>query len=392
MVREFGSKEVRWSNDDKLNLVDVAKCLGITRVNNQGKEYVKWNNNKDRNNICGKLNYILSREGTPTQIKEEIEEVLFEIENGDNRNNIYISNWLAKRLATECNTDIAHEFKSWLVSLDCAREEMEKGNNYINQQQFIEYQNLINGALTTVAQQTMALVGQQTNLISEQSSLIDKQTNLINKQTEEYAKDREELKDFIGLKSSHTKAISTIIMSRCEKAYGTKLSSRDEQFKVNRDYFLGQMGVCKYEDISVIKYNEAIELAKTFEIIIIESEKKQKVDEEKIIVINNNGKSKPRRIGQKSEVVERDGKQYKKCSCCGEFKELNEDNFYKKEINLDGFEGKCKECKRNYYVSNRKQRLSYQNKYTHDNGIAIHHQGTFRNNSKYSFLNKDDDK
>ena len=24
MVREFGSKEVRWSNDDKLNLVDVA--------------------------------------------------------------------------------------------------------------------------------------------------------------------------------------------------------------------------------------------------------------------------------------------------------------------------------------------------------------------------------
>ena len=51
MVREFGSKEVRWSNDDKLNLVDVAKCLGITRVNNQGKEYVKWNNNKDRNNI-----------------------------------------------------------------------------------------------------------------------------------------------------------------------------------------------------------------------------------------------------------------------------------------------------------------------------------------------------
>ena len=126
MVREFGSKEVRWSNDDKLNLVDVAKCLGITRVNNQGKEYVKWNNNKDRNNICGKLNYILSREGTPTQIKEEIEEVLFEIENGDNRNNIYISNWLAKRLATECNTDIAHEFKSWLVSLDCAREEIEK--------------------------------------------------------------------------------------------------------------------------------------------------------------------------------------------------------------------------------------------------------------------------
>ena len=46
MVREFGAKEVRWSNDDKVNLVDVAKCLGLTKVNNNGKQYVRWNDGK----------------------------------------------------------------------------------------------------------------------------------------------------------------------------------------------------------------------------------------------------------------------------------------------------------------------------------------------------------
>lgn len=390
MVKEFGSKEVRMEDDGKVNLVDVAKCLGLTRVAKSGNEVVKWNKKGDSSSVIGKLKLVYESVHDET-IKEEAKNIIEEVEESEDRNSIYISNKLAKRIATECRNKTAHEFKDWLVNLDCAREEIEKGNNYINQQQFMEYQNLINGALATVAQQTMSLVGQQTNLIGEQSNLIDKQTNLINKQAKEYANDREELKEFIGLKSSHTKAISTIIMTRCEKAYGTKLSSRDERFKVNRNYLLGQFNVSKYEDISVTKYNEAIELAKTFKIIIIESEKKQKVDEEKIIVINNNGKSKPRRIGQKAEVVERDGKKYKKCSCCGEFKELNEDNFYKRDSNLDGFDGKCRECKRNYYISNRKQRLTYQNNYAHEKGIAIHHQGTFRNNSKYSFLNKEDD-
>ena len=44
MVKEFGTKEVRWSNNDKVNLVDVAKCLGLTRVNNQGSNPVVFQN------------------------------------------------------------------------------------------------------------------------------------------------------------------------------------------------------------------------------------------------------------------------------------------------------------------------------------------------------------
>jgi hypothetical protein len=38
----------------------------------------------------------------------------------------------------------------------------------------------------------------------------------------------------------------------------------------------------------------------------------------------------------------------RKCSKCGEKKELNEDNFPKKNTGKGGFDSRCKECKRCY--------------------------------------------
>ena len=373
MVREFGSKEVRWSNDDKLNLVDVAKCLGITRVNNQGKEYVKWNNNKDRNNICGKLNYILSREGTPTQIKEEIEEVLFEIENGDNRNNIYISNWLAKRLATECNTDIAHEFKSWLVSLDCAREEIEKGNNYINQQQFVEYQNLINGAITTIAQQTVEIVG--------------KQTELINQQAEEYKKDREELKEFIGLRAKQVKELSHQLMIKVCSAYGKKIYASSYAWEINRDKLLNDNGYYKWEDIPVNEFENMKRKIMEFKIIILKEENKKEEKIKETVEDFTDYKPSEKRI-RKIETKVIDGVVYQKCTTCGKWKPQNKENFYRDKRNSRGFKSQCKECKIGYYITNRETRLEHQKDYAKKIKPDLERK-ELKYNSKYSNL-KDD--
>ena len=373
MVREFGSKEVRWSNDDKLNLVDVAKCLGITRVNNQGKEYVKWNNNKDRNNICGKLNYILSREGTPTQIKEEIEEVLFEIENGDNRNNIYISNWLAKRLATECNTDIAHEFKSWLVSLDCAREEIEKGNNYINQQQFVEYQNLINGAITTIAQQTVEIVG--------------KQTELINQQAEEYKKDREELKEFIGLRAKQVKELSHQLMIKVCSAYGKKIYASSYAWEINRDKLLNDNGYYKWEDVPVSEFENMKRKIMDFKIIILKEENKKEEKIKETVEDFTDYKPSEKRI-RKIETKVIDGVVYQKCTTCGKWKPQNKENFYRDKRNSRGFKSQCKECKIRYYITNRETRLEHQKDYAKKIKPDLERK-ELKYNSKYSNL-KDD--
>ena len=373
MVREFGSKEVRWSNDDKLNLVDVAKCLGITRVNNQGKEYVKWNNNKDRNNICGKLNYILSREGTPTQIKEEIEEVLFEIENGDNRNNIYISNWLAKRLATECNTDIAHEFKSWLVSLDCAREEIEKGNNYINQQQFVEYQNLINGAITTIAQQTVEIVG--------------KQTELINQQAEEDKKDREELKEFIGLRAKQVRELSHQLMVKVCSAYGKKIYASSYAWEINRDKLLNDNGYYKWEDIPVSEFENMKRKIMDFKIIILKEENKKEEKIKETVEDFTDYKPSEKRI-RKIETKVIDGVVYQKCTTCGKWKPQNKENFYRDKRNSRGFKSQCKECKIGYYITNRETRLEHQKDYAKKIKPDLERK-ELKYNSKYSNL-KDD--
>ena len=373
MVREFGSKEVRWSNDDKLNLVDVAKCLGITRVNNQGKEYVKWNNNKDRNNICGKLNYILSREGTPTQIKEEIEEVLFEIENGDNRNNIYISNWLAKRLATECNTDIAHEFKSWLVSLDCAREEIEKGNNYINQQQFVEYQNLINGAITTIAQQTVEIVG--------------KQTELINQQAEEYKKDREELKEFIGLRAKQVRELSHQLMVKVCSAYGKKIYASSYAWEINRDKLLNDNGYYKWEDVPVSEFENMKRKIMDFKIIILKEENKKEEKIKETVEDFTDYKPSEKRI-RKIETKVIDGVVYQKCTTCGKWKPQNKENFYRDKRNSRGFKSQCKECKIGYYITNRETRLEHQKDYAKKIKPDLERK-ELKYNSKYSNL-KDD--
>ena len=47
----------------------------------------------------------------PKEFKQEIFYVLDEIENINNRNTIYISTWLAKRLAAECHSKKANEVK-----------------------------------------------------------------------------------------------------------------------------------------------------------------------------------------------------------------------------------------------------------------------------------------
>ena len=65
---------------------------------------------------------------------------------------------------------------------------------------------------------------------------------------------------------------------------------------------------------------------------------------------------------QPTEVKVRNGKKYIKCSKCSEYKELNENNFYKDNTST-GYKSICKECKKKYYIQNREKKLTYQNKY-----------------------------
>lgn len=371
MVREFGSKEVRWSNDDKVNLVDVAKCLGLTRKKDN-KNYIRWTGNS--NSVVEKLEKILSvPNGAPIENREEIKNVLEEIEDAEDRNSIFISNWLAKRLATECNSNIAHEFKNWLVSLDCAREEIEKGNNYINQQQFVEYQNLINGAITTIAQQTVEIVG--------------KQTELINQQAEEYAKDREELKEFIGLRAKQVRELSHQLMIKVCSAYGKKIYASSYAWEINRDKLLNDNGYYKWEDIPVNEFENMKRKIMEFKIIILKEENKKEETIKETIEDFTDYKPSEKRI-RKIETKVIDGVVYQKCTTCGEWKPQNKENFYRDNRNSRGFKSQCKDCKKGYYIVNREVRLQHQKDYAKKIKPDLERKEVAYN-SKYSDL-KDD--
>ena len=45
-IMRWEEKEVRVEQGSKVNLVDVAKCCGLTKTNGNGKEYVRWNDGK----------------------------------------------------------------------------------------------------------------------------------------------------------------------------------------------------------------------------------------------------------------------------------------------------------------------------------------------------------
>lgn len=122
-IQLFEGQEVKVKTDEGvtlINLVHVAKCCGLTRQNNGGNGLkVRWDDVKKKVDLIG------VETSTPEKIKDEITYILDEIENTDDRNSIYMSSWLSKRLAIECHSDKANRFKNWLVTLDEARENGE---------------------------------------------------------------------------------------------------------------------------------------------------------------------------------------------------------------------------------------------------------------------------
>jgi hypothetical protein len=97
-----------------INLANTARICGMITVAKSGNEVIRWSRVKERLEII--KNGI--GENMPTQILEEINFILSEIENTDDRNTIYMSTWLTKRLAVECHSPKANAYKNFLVTLD----------------------------------------------------------------------------------------------------------------------------------------------------------------------------------------------------------------------------------------------------------------------------------
>lgn len=239
LVKVFENQEVKVKTDKGItlyNLACTARICGLTRtVNNT--EYIDW---KGKSGVVSKLSKIIEVI-TSKEIIQEINQVLSDIENADDRNSIYMSSWLSKRLATECHSPKAGRYKNFLVTLDEARE-----NSEITPTNSVDPQTVLQLA------QGVQLIG--TVVQSMQSSMV---------QIQEYVKDSinskdlqiEKTMDLIGLRAVNTKRLTDKLKEKLFDIYGFNVTASSHLYTNAKKKVFKYFKVVKWEDIPVTKYN-----------------------------------------------------------------------------------------------------------------------------------------
>ena len=243
-IKLFEGNEVKVKTEEGntlINLVHVCKACGLTQMGNTNKPKVRWRD------IKKKLSLIYSgvesgvESCTPKNILDEINYILEEIENTDDRNTIYISSWLAKRLAVECHSERAMKFKNFLVSLDEARE-----NNQLNNQTSVIEQ-------FAVATEQMAIIGQAVQGLQQMTIGI-----------QEYVKDSiqskdrqiDEIKELVGLRTKNTMSLVNHLKEVLSRKYNKNISGKSTEYSIAKNKLFSEFKVTKWEEIPVYNYNK----------------------------------------------------------------------------------------------------------------------------------------
>lgn len=250
-IKLFEGQEVQIKTDKGntlINLAHVSKCCGIEiNDNKRGTTRIAW---KGRNGVTDKLNKICEA-NTSQEIQGEIQYILDEIENTDDRNSIYISSFLSKRLALECHSEKANKFKNFLVELDEKRENGELETS--NQQLTTIVTDSINAILPT-------LINEMTNklipTVIQAKQSVEDMKSLMNTQITIHDNERDELKQMIGLQSRNTKELTDKLKYELEQKYGERITAKDTFYINAKNRIFSKYRVSRWEQIPVIKYND----------------------------------------------------------------------------------------------------------------------------------------
>lgn len=187
----------------------------------------------------------------PPQYIDEISYILNEIDETDDRNSIYMSNWLSKRLAMKCHSQKAMEYKNFLATLD---EKREKGELQINQLDSTQLTQMVTDTIKGILPTLITEVGKTFGeVIKESKKNVDEIKEAMHIQSTLYDNDREELKSLIGFKSSNTKAMSLKLKEVLENKYERKIKATDDIYIKCKNKIFTEFHVCKWEDIPVLK-------------------------------------------------------------------------------------------------------------------------------------------
>lgn len=246
LVEIFEGQEVKVVTDQGVvmyNLANTAKCCGL--IKKKGNNIlVNWKSGTS--NVVIKLHNILGGINIPPQYIEEIHGVLDEIENGDDRNSIFASGWLTRRLAMECNNDKAKNYKNWLATLD---EKYSKG----------ELQQIIPNQTQLVADVTASVLNQVVptlvaSIAGEVAPLVEEARN----QATEAKKQVEEMEKLVGMRNKNTQVIGKRLIAKESDFYGRRIFGTSIEHKVNKEKVYNHFAVRSLDDIPVARLGEVL--------------------------------------------------------------------------------------------------------------------------------------
>lgn len=210
-----------------INLVHVAKCCGLTK-DDRGYLRIRWEM------VRKKLNLIL---GQDCDHEEEVNYILEDIENADDRNSIFMSSWLSKRLAIECHSEKAMRFKNFLVSLDEAREKGQLAAPSEIPPEMMESFKMV-GYMSQVMQKTM--IGMQ-EFLQDSIKAKDHQIDTI--------------ADMVGLRAKNINQITKFLKNKLFNKHGRSISASDPKYVKAKNMIFKEFKVYRWEEIPVGKYN-----------------------------------------------------------------------------------------------------------------------------------------
>ena len=116
-IKLFEGQEVQVKTDKGntlINLVHVAKACGLIKNKTNGTMIVNWKSGSA--SVCSKLNLLSSGGSSNISLRQEILNVLEDMNDISNRQNIYISIGLAKDLSNMCNNSKGINFYNYLMN------------------------------------------------------------------------------------------------------------------------------------------------------------------------------------------------------------------------------------------------------------------------------------
>jgi hypothetical protein len=249
----FENEEVKVRTDEGnvlINLVHTAKCCGLVRTRNNN-QLIRWDDVKK------KLKSISSSiESSTPQYIEETRYILDEIENADDRTQIFMSSWLSKRMAMECSSEKAMAYKNFLATLDEKREngELQISNQQVAQLISTTVQGIVPIMVTEITKQFAPMLG-------DSKKQVDTMVGLMHDQAVIYEEERNELKKLIGFRSVNTTKIINGIKDKLSDKYGYRINANSSIYQKIKKIIFKEFDVIKWEDIPVGDYHKVFAFA-----------------------------------------------------------------------------------------------------------------------------------